>query len=350
MDKPKISVIMSVYNGEKYLQKAIESILIQTYKNFEFLIIDDNSNDSTIDIINSYNDNRIKVISNQANIGLTKSLNIGLELAKGEFIARQDADDISDITRFEKQIEYLNKNEDIAILGTQAKIINEKGNLIIPPFSWLRPVKEDEIKWFCMFDSPFIHSSVMMRKEIIWDIFKGYNSKHRTSQDYELWSRVVYNYKCENLNESLVSFRSHSNSVSSNYSIKNLEATATIIEHAIIKATGQIPPENFINHWLSILYPRFSKNKMNFVNLINVIDLLDNTFYENNNITRINKSIKTQKNYVLVKIFLKSLRNETFNSIRFLFFICKNNFGIIKIILKFLINRYITKRKLSYSN
>ena len=341
MNKPKISVIMSVYNGDKYIHKAIDSILNQTYKNFEFLIIDDYSNDSTIDIINTYNDGRIKLISNQSNIGLTKSLNKGIELSNGEFIARQDADDISDITRFEKQIEYLIENEDIAILGTQAKTINEKGNLTIPPMGWLRPVKEDEIKWFCMFNSPFIHSSVMMRKKIIWGEFKGYDPNHRTSQDYELWSRIVYKYKCENLNETLVSFRSHSNSVSSNYSIKNLEATASIIEHAIIKGTGQIPPVNFIKHWQSVLFPIFPKNKLNVVNLINMIDHLHETFYENNNITQVNKHIKTQKNYILLNIFLKSLRNETFNSIRFLIIICKNNFGIIRILLKHLINRYI---------
>src|SRR5659263_168424 len=103
---PKVTVLMAVYNGERYLREAIESILGQSFADFEFFIVNDGCTDSSRDIILSYRDPRIRLIDNQENIGLTKSLNIGLSLASGEYVARQDADDISYPTRIEKQIEY----------------------------------------------------------------------------------------------------------------------------------------------------------------------------------------------------------------------------------------------------
>ncbi len=117
-EKPRVTVLMSVYNGEKYLREAIDSILNQTFKDFEFLIIDDGSTDSSADIIRSYTDFRIRLIQNEKNIGLTRSLNKGLKLAKGEYIARMDVDDISLPIRFEKQVSFLDKYEDVKLVGS----------------------------------------------------------------------------------------------------------------------------------------------------------------------------------------------------------------------------------------
>ena len=128
MISPKITVLMSVYNGEKYLQETIESVLSQSYKNFELLIIDDKSTDKTCLIINSFKDPRIKLIINNQRLGLSKSLNVGIKLSSGEYIARLDADDICHQNRLEIQKLYLENNPDCGILATNAILINQYGH------------------------------------------------------------------------------------------------------------------------------------------------------------------------------------------------------------------------------
>lgn len=124
--KPDISVIMSVHNEERFLGASIESILNETYKNFEFIIVDDKSTDNSLEIIKKYQkkDKRIRIIKNEENIGLTKSLNRALKLAKGEFIARQDASDISKKERLAEQINFLKENSDYSVVGTDLYFIN----------------------------------------------------------------------------------------------------------------------------------------------------------------------------------------------------------------------------------
>jgi len=129
MKNPEVTVLMSVYNGEKYLREAIDSILNQTFTDFEFLIVNDGSTDRTAEILRSYDDPRIIIINNEKNIGLTKSLNIGLRMAKGEYIARMDADDVSMPERLQKQIELLNQKKNTGLVGTYYTIINEKGKV-----------------------------------------------------------------------------------------------------------------------------------------------------------------------------------------------------------------------------
>ena len=113
MENPRVTALMSVFNGDKYLSEALESILNQTFTNFEFLIINDGSNDRTEDILKSYDDVRIRIINNDNNMGLAKSLNKGLRIARGEYIARMDADDISLPTRLARQVEFLDKNKHV---------------------------------------------------------------------------------------------------------------------------------------------------------------------------------------------------------------------------------------------
>jgi len=183
----KVTVLMSVYNGEKYLREAIDSILKQTFKDFEFLIINDGSTDSTAEILKSYQDPRIKIINNEKNVGLTKSLNEGLKLAKGEYIARMDADDISMPERLQKQVNILERKPDLGVVGTWCYIIDEKDNIKYE-------VKDDRnpviLRWKLLFDNVFVHSSVMMRKKAYEDN-GGYNLELEASQDYDLWSRIA---------------------------------------------------------------------------------------------------------------------------------------------------------------
>jgi glycosyltransferase involved in cell wall biosynthesis len=188
---------MSVFNGEKYLKESIESILKQTYSDFEFIIVNDASQDGTGEILLEYQkkDNRIKIINNQTNIGLTKSLNKALKIAQGEYIARQDDDDLSLPERFEKQTEFLKKNPEIKMLGTFAHSINNKGDILREEKF---PISNEEIRKAFIKRNQFIHGSVMIEKKALSKI-GFYNEDFQTSQDYELWFRFLRKFKSANL-------------------------------------------------------------------------------------------------------------------------------------------------------
>ena len=208
--RPLISVLMSVYNGEKYLREAIESILAQTFADFEFLIINDGSTDSSRDIILSYSDARIRLIDNEEKIGLTKSLNKGISLARGKYIARMDADDISMPERIEKQVGYMDIAEDYVLVGAGAYLIDANGNEI---GRLDRPFTHEEILGHIFFFNPVIHPSVMFRKAPILKI-GGYNPDIQKAQDYDLWLRLVdFNMKFCNLPSLLIKHREHEYSI-----------------------------------------------------------------------------------------------------------------------------------------
>jgi glycosyltransferase involved in cell wall biosynthesis len=199
---------MSVYNGEKYLREAIDSILKQTFTDFEFLIIDDTSTDRTSEILQSYNDPRIKIIRNSENLGLTKSLNIGLGLAEGEYIARMDADDVSLPDRFIEEVRYLDDHPDVALVGTGREVIDEEGifiETIIPP----NIVSVESL----LKKNPFQHSSVMFRKDLIVKV-GGYCTLMQCCQDYYLWLKLIRNHHLHNIPKVLSNLRIQKNSIS----------------------------------------------------------------------------------------------------------------------------------------
>jgi glycosyltransferase involved in cell wall biosynthesis len=207
---PRISVVMAVYNGERFLREAIESILGQTFANFEFLIIDDGSTDRTRKIIRSYEDPRIRLVVNETNEGLTRTLNSGLRLARGEFIARQDADDISEPERFEKQIAFMDANTEVALLGTQYRYMDETG------VSWGTeplPCSHGELSWALLFGTPFIHSAVMFRRRQVLDSIGEYDQSTSHAQDYQYWNRIALTHRVANLEQCLVRYRCHSGSM-----------------------------------------------------------------------------------------------------------------------------------------
>lgn len=202
--KPKISVLMSVYNGLPYLTESIESILAQTYKDFEFIIIDDCSNDGSYKVIEEYakNDSRIKIIQNKERAGLGANLKKGVDIAKGEWIARMDADDISLPQRFIKQMDYITKHPNTDILGSYATDIDENGNSV-----GIRkvPLKHDDIIkyiWTC----PIIHPTAFLKKSALIKA-DSYGSEKRR-QDYALWFRcAAIGLNFANLPEPLLKYR-----------------------------------------------------------------------------------------------------------------------------------------------
>ena len=185
---PRLSVLMSVYNGERYLREAVESILDQTFTDFEFIVVDDGSTDSTWSILSDYaaRDARIVLIRNPVNIGLTRSLNKGLALAQGEYIARQDADDVSLPRRLERQLSYLEQHREVGGLGTWAEIIDEENTAVR---TIRTPTEHAEICAQLLLWNPLIHTSLCARRSSI-DVIGGYNAEIPYAQDYDLWWRL----------------------------------------------------------------------------------------------------------------------------------------------------------------
>lgn len=229
---PKITVLMPVRNGEAHLRASIVSILAQTFADFELLILDDGSTDSSPEIIRSFNDPRIRTIVHPQNIGLVPTLNEGLDQARGEFVARQDHDDLSSPERLQKQIDYLAAHPECALVGTEAVQIDNQDR---PAFRLLRPDDVESIRWYLCFDNAFIHSSVMFRRAVIREEFGGYPQSFH-SEDYALWSSVARVRPVANLAEPLISYREHNTSITRSMSA----ADTTSFE----QATGRIREEN----------------------------------------------------------------------------------------------------------
>lgn len=199
----KITVLISVYNGEKYLREAIESILGQTFSDFEFLIINDASTDSSREIILSCKDSRIKLIDNEINLGLTKSLNKGLKLAQGEYVARMDADDVSLPSRLEKQVEFLENNPEIGVLGCRCHIIDGSDRIV--GMTW-NPRGHRQIMSRILSENQMIHSSIIYRRRLLEEL-GGYDDNLKLAQDYELLLRLSEKTKLANYGERLHKWR-----------------------------------------------------------------------------------------------------------------------------------------------
>jgi glycosyltransferase involved in cell wall biosynthesis len=205
--KPKITVLLPVFNCELYIQLAVESILNQTYTDFELLIIDDASTDATLSILKKLDDSRIQLIEKPVNSGYTKSLNYGLQIAQGDYIARMDADDISYPERFDQQIAYLEAHPEVVVCGTTYKIVGNDKRITLP--------EDDEaIKIGLLWGNCISHPSVLIRKKILDDYAIQYDTSKEPAEDYDLWIRLLSLGKLHNLQEVLLEYRVYSNQVS----------------------------------------------------------------------------------------------------------------------------------------
>jgi glycosyltransferase involved in cell wall biosynthesis len=202
---------MPVYNGGDYLKSAIKSILDQTYRDFEFLIINDCSTDNSLDTIRSFNDPRILVHTNEVNMGQTKSLNVGLRLARGKYVVINDADDLSLPQRIEKQLDFIQKHPEYPVVGTSCFIIDRFGKI---KRIFRRPTDSREILLQILSDTPLTHGSVIMEKDVILSQ-GGYNEDFRICQDYELWSSLIRRgYRVANIPDMMVMIRTYADSIS----------------------------------------------------------------------------------------------------------------------------------------
>jgi glycosyltransferase involved in cell wall biosynthesis len=207
---PKITVLLPVFNAEAFLRESVESILGQTFTDFELLAINDGSTDRSRDILTSFSDSRFKIVDNDGNRGLIYTLNRGIELARGELVARMDADDISLKNRFEKQVNFLNNHPKIALLGSWAEFVDQAGrNILLREVPVGNKIIQGKLLEVCC----FVHPSVMFRTSVVRGLC-GYRQDALHAEDYDLWLRISENHEVDNLPEPLIRYRIHPGQVS----------------------------------------------------------------------------------------------------------------------------------------
>ena len=214
---PRVSVIMPAYNAEKYIAQSMDSILGQSFRDFEFIVLNDCSKDRTEEIILSYGDPRIVYLKNEKNMGVAATLNKGLAVAKGEYIARMDADDISMPERLDMQVAYLDAHPDAAVVGTNLERFSEG----MPTEPRCFSAVPAQMKVDLLFSCGLAHPSVMMRRRAIEDV-GGYDMEFEGLEDYELWCRTAEKYDVTVVPQMLFRYRVHPGQVTKNPSEKYL--------------------------------------------------------------------------------------------------------------------------------
>lgn len=213
---PAVSVLMPVYNGEKYLSEAIDSILNQTFADFELIIINDGSTDGTLEILRKYTQqNKRIVLHNQTNQGLIAALNKGIKLARGKYIARMDADDISFPERLALQVGFLENHPEIGVLGSGARIMNSSG---VTYDTLQHPTQHNVLQWCLCFFCPIVHPTVIMRRQVVVQV-GGYGAMQH-AEDYDLWCRLSCVTRLSNLKDVLLYLRQHDSNVSNVHALE----------------------------------------------------------------------------------------------------------------------------------
>jgi len=236
--RPKISVLMSVYNGEKFIKQALTSIYNQTYQDFEVIIVDDASTDKTSDMLVNMKDTRTFIYRNSENKGLTKSLNIGLKLCRGEYIARMDADDISRPQRFEKQVRFLDENPKCVALGCWCDRINANGE--IHGAYDKRPTRAEDIRKTLLVANCIAHGTAMLRRSSLVKI-GGYNEKYKFAQDHDLWLRLSETGEIRNIEEYLYELRFWEGNITAQKQKQQDEYSQLAVQEALHRSNGTQP-------------------------------------------------------------------------------------------------------------
>lgn len=317
---PMISVIMPAYNAEKYIKEAINSVLRQTYDNFEFIIIDDGSLDNTVKEIKKYIDPRIIFIQNEKNKGLIETLNNAIRIAKGKYIARMDADDIACSERLEKQFNYMENNPDISILGANLRYISGT-------YETHFPEKYEDIKIQMLESNKISHPTVMMRKAHIVNSQLRYNENYPSAEDYKLWIDAIQNgLKIENMPDILLFYRIHENQISSQKKQEQERITQKIIKEYSLLFAGE--DEKLSNKELAIISKRFEyvnppKPIFDLMYKLRKINLKNKFF----NIKAYNKYLKDTLYIYLTKKDVTDIFNNKNYNLEFKFWILKVYFS-----------------------
>lgn len=201
---PAVSVVMPVHNGARFLRPAMDSILNQTFRDFELIVVDDASSDESVSIVESYDDGRIRLRRTERQMGVAAALNAGIRMATADLIARQDADDVSEASRLERQVAAFRAQPALALLGTQGTVIDDRDQ---PRGVIDRALEPVSIRWYSLFDNAFVHTSVMFRREAAIACGAYPDRPKPFPEDFALWSRMVRRFDVRNLEERLVRYR-----------------------------------------------------------------------------------------------------------------------------------------------
>jgi len=214
VDARRVTVLMPVYNAARYLREAIDSILSQSVQDFEFLIIDDRSQDDSRTIIESYDDSRIRLVCNSQHLGIVETLNRGLALASEEFVARMDADDVSVPDRLEKQCRFLDSNPEVGLVGGAVDLIDRAGKV---RRHCRYPLSDGVIRWQLLFQTAFAHPAVMIRKSVLDAASLRYRQEASHAEDSDLWLRLAEHTRLANLAETVLRYRIHEGAVTARH-------------------------------------------------------------------------------------------------------------------------------------
>lgn len=235
---PEISVCMPVFNGERYLRKAVESILGQTFVDFELLLIDDGSTDNSRSIMNSFTDPRIRILSNSRNFGLTATRNRGLQDSSGEYIALLDCDDIACPTRLAEQLSFLKNNPEFGMIGSWIEVIDSEG--VVTGDIWKYDARPEFVSMHLLFHNYFAQSAVMLRRSSLpEELYRDF----QPAEDFDLWVRIVTRALVWNLPRVLLQYRLHGSNITGRMSSLMEKSTLAIVawqlEHLGITPTDR---------------------------------------------------------------------------------------------------------------
>jgi len=292
---PKISVITTVYNCANYIKQSIESILNQTFKDFEYIIVNDGSTDATSVLIKEFasKDNRIILIDNKTNLGRVNSLNTALEKTRGQYVALQDADDISLPDRLEKQFSFLSTNPDYVLVGSNIIVMDEFENYISEPE---RPEDDLEAKFSLIFRCTFANPSIMYRKKVIEENKIKYEENFIHAEDYRIITMISHYGKVYNLKHPLVKYRKHGHNNSTvNFDILN-SGSITIVRENLAQLGINI--NNAQVHRIRNLFSSRGINRKFLYNDVRIIFNTIKKFQKQNNFARNDEIVKTLKRMI----------------------------------------------------
>ena len=274
--EPLVSVLLPAYNAGNFITEAINSIISQTYKNLEIIIINDGSTDDTEEKINNIKDHRIKLFENEVNLGLIQTLNKGIELCNGKYIARMDADDISFPKRIELQVQKLEENSEYGICGTWFETYNGSKLLSTSKYN----VSNDEIQIHLLYQIHLCHGTAIFRKEVL-DYFK-FDKNYVHAEDFELWSRIKTKYKMTNIPEILYRVNRHENNVSVLNSKVQTKNTLRIMSNQLEDILHYEVSEDLLILYRDFCHANFNLNLNQIIKIGYLINDLANSEYNLN--------------------------------------------------------------------
>ena len=319
---PRVTVLSSMYRDAPCIGRAIESVLAQTYTDFEYLILNDAAIDDSRAIAASYADPRIRIVDNELNLGLTKTLNRGLALAQGELIARFDSNDICFPERLAKQVAFLDAHPDVAAVGVQAHVVDLSGRRIRRA-EFRRPTTDLGIDWYCLFDTPLIHPGSMYRRSVVYDELGGYDEEYRVGQDADLWLRVRRGHKLANLDEALLALRYDRQSISSDvtnplrsdHRQRYLDRGSEIMKSFLHR--DDIPDE-WRSLWFDVFHPDVRMSGDRALASADALDWCFERFCELHPDARTNREIASQRVYTMQRAAAKGARDSVWVAISLL--------------------------------